>query len=240
MDYTHEFPDKAAFLHTLRKYLDTTGHAEIAALLVGATCEFTSTGSYGSRWNVIQAELTLYVPLGKVAAFTDEVNGEITRAADAIIPPTSGYKIYWTGVGPQLETPGDEDDQYGLNSGSITSSGAHVYDGLRFRSRTEIRIYDELKRRQVLFFPNAAAVLGDSGLKREPDFLICQNGKWGILEVTGEQYHQAGTAMRDHERARLFNNFGVTSIWFYEASQCYNSPMTVVDDFLKRLASTGS
>jgi hypothetical protein len=237
MDYTYEFPDKAAFLHTLRKYLDTTGHADLAALLAGVTCEFSNTGQYGGGWNVYQAELTIYVPLGRVPAFTEEVCAEITRSGDKLFSPTSGFELIWTQVAPQLEAPGDDDNQPGLNSGSLVSGGAHAYDGLRFRSRTEIRLYDELKRRQVLFFPNAAAVLGDTGLKREPDFLICKNGKWGILEVMGEPFHPSATAMQDHDRARLFNDFGVSNIWFYDASRCYNTPVEVIDDFLKRLDS---
>jgi hypothetical protein len=75
------------------------------------------------------------------------------------------------------------------------------HDQLTFRSRVEIAIYDELARRKLLFFPNAAAVLGGAkALKREPDFLICDRGRWGILEVMGDQYHK--NAAKDHDRGR--------------------------------------
>src|SRR5262249_43870307 len=62
--------------------------------------------------------------------------------------------------------------------------------------------------RNILFFPLAAAVFGGKAADyiREPDFVICQDGKWGILEVMGDWYHTSSTAVKDHERGRLFND----------------------------------
>ena len=71
--------------------------------------------------------------------------------------------------------------------------------------------------------------------KKEPDFLVCLNGKWGILEVMGETFHPSATAIRDHDRARLFKDYGLVVIEFYDASRCYSDPEAVVDDFLRRL-----
>jgi len=118
----------------------------------------------------------------------------------------------------------------------LVSQGIIEHDGLRFRSRTETRIYDALKKQSVLFFANATAVLGGKNIKREPDFLVCQNGRWGILEVMGEQYHPSTTAMRDHDRARLFKDYGLYYIEFYAADKCYTDPDGVVTDFLQRLS----
>jgi len=88
-----------------------------------------------------------------------------------------------------------------------------------------------------LFFPNAAAVLGGRAEedKKETDFLICSNGKWGLLEVMGEAFHPSATAIKDHDRARLFKDYGLVVIEFYDATRCYNQPEVVVDDFLRRL-----
>lgn len=48
----------------------------------------------------------------------------------------------------------------------------------------------EYLRRKVLFFPLVLAVRNETGRTfldhREADFLICQDGQWGILEVS---YH---------------------------------------------------
>ena len=85
----------------------------------------------------------------------------------------------------------------------------------------------------------ATAVLGgkfEDGkvLLREPDFLVCQDGRWGILEPGGESFHTS--AMRDHDRLRMFNDYGIRFHHFYPADRCYKSPDEVVDDFLRRLA----
>ena len=112
----------------------------------------------------------------------------------------------------------------------------YPHDGLIFRSKTEIKIYEVLREHNILFFVNATAVLAGKALKREPDFLICQNGKWGILEVMGEQAHPSSTAPRDHDRGRLFEDYGIRCIQFYDAARCYKQPDEVVADFLKRLA----
>lgn len=79
-------------------------------------------------------------------------------------------------------------------------------------------------------FPNAN--------KREPDFLICADGKWGVLEVMGEPYHPATTAMRDHDRARLLDDYGLRFIQFYDSGRCYSDPDGTVADFLTRLAKS--
>jgi len=123
-----------------------------------------------------------------------------------------------------------------INNASLANTQIIEHDGLRFRSHTETKIYDALKKRGILFFPNATAVLGVKNIRREPDFLICQDGKWGILEVMGDKYHPGTTAMKDHDRARLFKDYGMYVIEFYDANRCYNHPEEVVDEFLRLLS----
>jgi hypothetical protein len=83
--------------------------------------------------------------------------------------------------------PIDDPTEAGLNNCFFKTEKTIAHDDLRFRSPAEIAIYDELSRRPLLFFPNAAAVLGGAKkVKREPDFLICQEGKWGILGLPHE------------------------------------------------------
>ena len=127
--------------------------------------------------------------------------------------------------------PGD----VGLNNCFFKTEKTITHDGLRFRSRAEIAIYDELKSRKVLFFPNAAAVLGGTQLApREPDFLICNDGKWGILEVNGPCHDT--TAVKDHNRGRLFQLHGLLCFQCYDADRCQSDAKGVVDEFLSILA----
>jgi very-short-patch-repair endonuclease len=86
-------------------------------------------------------------------------------------------------------------------------------------------------RTTVLFFPNPAAILGQTNnRRREPDFLICQRGKWGILELNGNSYHQS--AAKDYKRADDFVEYGLKFLKFYDAG---DDPEETVDHFLKRL-----
>jgi hypothetical protein len=125
----------------------------------------------------------------------------------------------------------------GLNNGWFRTDTTIRHDSLRFRSKSEIAIYEELKRRRLLFFPNAAAIIGGrEPAKKEPDFLICDAGKWGILEVMGSRWHTSDNAVKDHDRARLFKDFGILCIEFFDADKCRKSPAQVVDKFLSILA----
>jgi hypothetical protein len=72
--------------------------------------------------------------------------------------------------------------------------------------------------------------------KREPDFLICYRGKWGILEINGDDFHSGPIqTAKDHDRARRFNHYGVFFIQAYPLDRCKNRPGDVVDEFLHLL-----
>lgn len=108
-----------------------------------------------------------------------------------------------------------------------------VWKSLRFRSESEKKIAEALDRANVLFLPNCLARLGPTTAERqnkEADFLVCSEGKWGILEVDGEAFHT--TAAKDHDRDRLFRFYGIRVIERFTATECYNTPEKVVQKFL--------
>jgi hypothetical protein len=108
--------------------------------------------------------------------------------------------------------------------------------GFRFRSQSEVRIAQQLDRRKVLFFPNCKARLGFREREnREPDFLVCYEGKWGILEVDGEDSHPHGRAAEDHERDRLFKQHGILLVEHFDAGECWENADGVVKKFLELL-----
>ena len=105
-----------------------------------------------------------------------------------------------------------------------------------FQSETETRIAKALSEAHVLFFPLPAAVAGVQ--KKEPDFVVCADGKWGILEVQGDEFHPPETAAKEHERGRWFQNYGVKVFQIYSATRCYSNPDEVVAEFLKLLRAS--
>jgi hypothetical protein len=108
---------------------------------------------------------------------------------------------------------------------------------LRFRSESELRIAQALERTGVLFLPNCKARLGPTAgrVTREPDFLICSKGTWGILEVDGEPFHPPERTALKQDRDRLFKQQGVRVVEHVDASRCFAMPDVVVREFLALL-----
>jgi hypothetical protein len=113
-----------------------------------------------------------------------------------------------------------------------------LYEGLKFASQSEVRIAQELKQRKVLFFPLAVGVRAGTGQQfkdqREVDFLVCYNGAWGILEVSGPSHN--GRFAVDAEKDGWFKEVGILCVEHRTAEQCFNNPKKVIDEFLSVLA----
>ncbi len=110
------------------------------------------------------------------------------------------------------------------------------YNEMKFGSQSEIRIAQELEKRKVLFFPLPLAVRNDTGVlykdHREPDFLVCDAGLWGVLEVS---YHPDRWE-KDAEKYAWFKDSGILCVEAYTAERCYDRSEEVVAEFLGRLA----
>ena len=116
------------------------------------------------------------------------------------------------------------------------NSTIHTWENLRFRSKTEIKIAEALDRTGVLFVPNSLARLTTPKGRenKEADFLICYNGKWGVLEVDGP-YHTAERRVEEQERERIFKNNGIKVVERFDSERCYNNPDEVVQEFFKMI-----
>jgi hypothetical protein len=96
----------------------------------------------------------------------------------------------------------------------------------------------------VLFFPNAQGRL-TSATGREnsvPGFLICYQGKWGLLAVKkGISPENVGEIMPgDDERSRLFQSFqsqGIHLIADYDVAECLEDSDRIVQDFLDHFSN---
>jgi hypothetical protein len=234
------FPEKKLFLYNLKRQLAKKGLTKEANLL--SRVIDCSSFMHSTEWRHDGRPYAInkfYVPINEVDNYTEEILSEIERVVPAIMTQTAPFWSYDCGILPILEVP-PEDENIPLNNASLGSNGTIQYDKLRFRSKTETKIYDELKKRKVLFFPNAICVLGGIDKKKEPDFLVCHDGKWGILEINGDDYHTPANSTYDHERARLFQIYGLSFIQFYDAHKCYTEPEKVVTEFLTLLAKQKS
>ncbi|HEU5378133.1 MAG TPA: hypothetical protein VFV38_22140 [Ktedonobacteraceae bacterium] len=173
--------------------------------------------------------------------------GQVQRAIEAILPSGHGFRTM--NIRAELIPTLDPDWHKELLE-IARGRGVHnqiadtnetklvrTWNNLRFRSASEVRIADALDRAGVFFLPNCKGRLGLLGKRenKEPDFLVCLNGKWGILEVDGEPFHPPSRTVEDHERDRLFKQHGIRVVEHYDANRCYEHPEEVVQNFLEIL-----
>jgi len=111
-----------------------------------------------------------------------------------------------------------------------------LWQNLRFRSKTEIRVAQALDKAGVIFFPlcMARVSMANRRINLEPDFLVCKGGTWGVLEVDGAAFHPPERTAQEHERDRLFRSQGVI-VEQFDATRCYNEPDRVVAEFFRIL-----
>lgn len=119
------------------------------------------------------------------------------------------------------------------------NSPIYTWETFRFRSKSEIKIAEALDRVKVLFLPNCLTRLnhphkfGGRG-NLEPDFLVCHQGKWGILEVDGP-WHKPQRRVDEQERERLFQLHGIRVIQRFDSSKCESEPDSIVKKFLEMI-----
>lgn len=124
-----------------------------------------------------------------------------------------------------------------VNQGNVpgVASGEFVTnDGVRYRSMTEVTFANELKRRDVLFFPLPVAVVNGVRHAREPDFVVIHGGRVGILEIHGEKWHPPSRAAEDHAKAMPYRLRGAEHL-IVDATEAFNTPEKVVDKLLALL-----
>jgi hypothetical protein len=112
-----------------------------------------------------------------------------------------------------------------------------AWDGLNLRSGAEMMIAKALDRERVMFFHRCHARLNarDGRAIIEVGFLVCSNGKWGMLEI---DYRDESSSFRDYTRDRLFRLNGVRAIEHFSADECKGDPHDVVREFLDLLSKS--
>ena len=115
-----------------------------------------------------------------------------------------------------------------------------IWNNLKFRSLAEVDIAKALERVKVLFLPNCRAWLGlETRENREADFLICYEGRWGILEIDHPFSHPPSKIDEDRERDRRFEAHGIRLVERFSWRRCREEPDTVVEQFLMLLKNAG-
>jgi hypothetical protein len=175
-----------------------------------------------------------------------EITVQVRQAIEAVIPSNTSLEGLSAQAGlididldPDCRT---EMQQIARGHGVHNQAPRAVktWRNLRFRSESEVRIAQALERAAVLFLPGCIARVGAESDRRnrEPDFLVCADGKWGILEVDGAPFHPPTRTVQDHERDRLFRHHGIRTVEHFDSSRCFEQPDEVVATFLRLLRSS--
>jgi hypothetical protein len=249
MDEMNEFEES---LHrTLVQFLVVSNQRELAA----ATIDGQVKQRYDQRGNIDGFYLDVPVSAYLLIAADQKLQDTLRRAFRAVVtghqPPVAGddiaveirMKLMPVENGWQEVVRDEITKSKGSNQGLVSEllaakNGRPVitYNELRYASNSEVRIAQEFERRKVLFFPLTVGIRADTGTSykdhREVDFLVCQDGVWGILEVAyhPDRYEQ------DKEKDAWFKKSGILCIEHYTSERCYNASKEVVQEFLSHLA----
>ena len=216
--------------------------------------KYLETWPSGDTWWDGDEQLeALHVKLsGPRAAYDILTNGNhpiataINRALAAVMPERT-YLKHFSIQAELVQLDADWREELleiargvGVHNQAAQGKALRLWNNLYFRSQSEIRIAEALDRVGALFFPNCRGRVGQRSERanREADFLVCHDGKWGILEVDGEPFHPPTRTVHDHARDRLFRDHGVRLVEHFDATQCYNEADTVVARFLNLLAKS--
>lgn len=247
--------EEMSFERLVRTWLQVlvdTGHREVAALLVDAEI----TEQWRSNEPLVQIDLSAaaYQLVHADESIPEIIQKSLQFVARGHLTDQNGNDLNEIEIRYRVQLAELEADwrevirglivsQRRPNQGVVTElmfarEGKEplVYNEMKFGSQSEIRIAQELERRKVLFFPLPLAVRAESGRRyqdhREADFLICDEGEWGILEVAfhPNRYEQ------DSEKTMWFKRSGILCVQHYTAERCYQSSAEVVEEFLSLLA----
>jgi len=82
----------------------------------------------------------------------------------------------------------------------------------------------------VLFFPLPRAAIGatpDMRTMVDPDFVVCNRGRWGVLEVDGSSHE--GRKAQDTEKDRLYFAHGIRVVRRYTEEAARDHPEAVAE-----------
>ncbi len=223
------------------------GHEEDAAnVLLSCTLQISVTNDnwYRGSKELFGVEVNVIGPRTAYDILSNShhsVTQAVKKAIDAVLPPNFYVSRIIASARLVDIDPAWKAELLEIAHGrGVYNQGVNaikIWNNLRFRSVSEIRIAEVLDKVGVMFLPNCLARLTtpEGGKNREADFLVCFNGNWGILEVDGEPFHPATRTVDDHKRDRLFHSHGIQVVEHFDASECYSNPDRVVREFLKLL-----
>jgi len=241
-----ELPNSESILASAVAFLINGQEQEAAATLLASSLTIYGSEDTWFVGNEVHTGLHVNItgPRTVYEIITDEKNPirrAIKNALEAVLPEDT-YIRHLSARAENIDVNPDWRADFleflmDVNISDDVSNYTRIWNNLRFRSESEVKIAEALDKVGVFFIPNCKARLTtpEGRRNKEPDFIICHGGKWGILEVDGEPYHPPTRTVEDHRRDRYFKEHGINLVEHFDATECYNKPDDVVGRFLKLL-----
>jgi hypothetical protein len=203
-----DFDDFIAAL--ARTFVHRGNAAAVAVLSEGsATCEYKGEQYNAKLWRPTQAVFNsvidrifdLETELGEQAEILMRRHPEVFLRSFVICPEYVRDPDWRLKAKAWLRGEGVN------NQGRVRSDKIAPYtkNGLLFRSKPEINLYEALKARGITFSPLPVFIRGGDDYRRvEPDFVILKNGKFIVIELDGTPFHTE-TPVEAHERTTMFS-----------------------------------
>lgn len=245
--YVDPVIDEDRVLASMARFMIEGDERDEARMLLACSLEATV---WDDDWGNEHVDFTFTGPRRVYDLLRDRrtnAYGVFHRALEAVVPPDMSMANMQARV--QLVDAKPENwrdellallDGRDVDNQAVGFKASKTYEGLRFRSESEVRIAQALDRAGAMYLPNCKARVGSRERRRnsEADFLICAHGRWGIIEVDGGQWHPPQRAAQDHERDRPFKRHGVAVVERFDAGECFERPDAVVAQFLALLKAT--
>jgi len=239
--------DDEVLLASAVRYLIDGGEEDAASVLLSCSMDYRASGDTWCVGDEVHEALHIRLT-GPRAAYdilkdsSHAITQAITDAFTAVLPEQT-YIKHFTAHAELICIDQNWRNELieiargvGVHNQAAQGNALIVWKNLYFRSKSEVRIAEALERAKILFFPNCRGRLGSEKREnKEADFLICHNGRWGILEVDGEPFHPPSRTVQDHSRDRQFKEHGIMLIEHFDATECFQKPDQVIAKFLDLL-----
>lgn len=247
---TH-LPASDVLVASAARFLVDGGEEDAASVLLACKLKVFESGD--TWWVGDESHAALHVEVHGPRAAYDALSegtpiGESIKRAIGAVLPSDTYIKHFTVHAELVEIDPNWRAELkeiargkGVHNQAATARDVRLWQNLRFRSMSEVRIAQALEKVGAFFLPNCRGRISspEGRVNREADFLVCHGGRWGILEVDGEPYHLPTRTVEDHERDRLFRAHGVQVVEHYDASRCFEEADAVVKEFLTLLGRSG-
>ena len=195
--------------------------------------------------DTLQSALRRYARRINVNFHTTQVIGVNLSGGSLSVASLSGARLLFAKLresdfvqadGHQPIISDDELESKGEIIQSNPENRIYSWNGYKLPSEEHAKIAEALERIGILFIPNPKLRLTTSEGRdsQEFDFMILHQGKWGILQINGDELLSEPVSNEDSHG--LLQYHGIRLVYNCDVTRCGGEPDRVVQEFLETLS----